>query len=140
PLAARPPRSGTSVSDRRRADMSEVVAKPPPKSPFVIPEPEGAPSPPKSPRPTSWTGEVGDLLPQERPRESSGVKPEKPRARWSWRLLVASGAALVLVALAFDAWDLARRAWEASSALGALVAALTLLAIVGALKLMADEL
>jgi len=68
------------------------------------------------------------------------VKPEKPRARWGWRLLVASGATLVVVALLFDAWDLARRAWEASSALGALVGALVLLAIVGALKLMADEL
>lgn len=101
--------------------MNEIKAKEPP-SPIIFPDARGT------------------ALPPEPPPELPGVAPAEPRARWGWRLLLGAGAALIVVALAFDAWDLMRRAWEASSALGALVAGLVLVAVVGLVKLIADEL
>jgi putative membrane protein len=101
--------------------MSDLEAKPPPA-------------------PVIFADARGTALPAEPTPELPSAAPAKPRARWGWRLLLASLAALIVVALGFDAWDLLRRAWEANSVLGALVAALVILAVIGLLKLIVDEL
>ena len=92
------------------------------------------------PLPVIFPDARGTALPSDPPPELPRVESAKPRARWGWRLLLAAGAALILVALAFDAWDVVRRAWEANAMFGAVVAALVVAAATGLTKLVIDEL